>query len=169
MWATTIGNNVDNMGRLYHYVDCNTIWDVLLTVLWKLHATAWCTSRWNLLVVRPPFLHGESLHQQKLFALASVVDCFKYVSNQKVMLDRFSNPSVTSSEDGPSETGTEFESDSEAEVSSSQHAAGMLETANAACSPRLLIILKESWRRVAGVASFHAGRSQGPAVCNTNG
>ena len=144
------------------------IWDVLLTVLWKLHATTWSASRWNLLVVRPPFLQGEFFHQQKLYALAAVVDCPQYVSNQKVVLDRFSNPGASSSEDGPSETGTEFESDSEAEVSSGQEGEGMLETTNAAGSPRLFLILEESWRRVARVAAFRASRPQNAAVCNSS-
>ena len=120
-------SSANNMDRLNHYVDCNTIWDVLLTVLWKLHAMTWTTSRWKLLVVRPPFLHGEFNYQQKLYALAAVVDCFQYVSNQKVVLDRFTNPGVSSSEEGPSETGTDVASDSEGEVSSGQD---MLEITN---------------------------------------
>jgi hypothetical protein len=131
-------SSVNNLDRLNHYVDCNTIWDVLLTVLLKLHATTWAATRWNLLVVRPQFLDGEFFHQEKLFALAAVVDCFQYVSNQKVLLERFSNHCVSSSDEGPSETSTGSGTDSEAVATSDHQGEDTIETAHVSCSPWLL-------------------------------
>ena len=75
------------------------------------------------------------------------------------MLDQFTNPGISSSDEGPSETGTDFASDSDAEASSGQEKLTKTrapETMNAVSSSRLVLILEESWRRVARVAAFRA-------------
>lgn len=76
------GDDDNETDRLNHYVDCDAWWDSWLQVLWKECRWTWAATRWNFLVLKPPFLNDlDFQHHNKLVALTIATDSYHAVGD----------------------------------------------------------------------------------------
>jgi hypothetical protein len=147
--------------RLDHYLDCDILWGSLLEVVLADWHRTWSASRWNLLVIPPPFLEGVDFrHTEKLIALTATLDTYCHISNERLDVGVTSSSaaplcdvrlvSEESESDTDSSDGNTGDSSSSSSRSSDDHHEGS-ESEDFLASPRLVAQLRESFRRVARV------------------
>lgn len=120
----------------------------------------WSASRWNLLVIPPPFLEGVDFrHTEKLIALTATLDTYCHISNERLDVGVTSSSaaplcdvrlvSEESESDTDSSDGNTGDSSSSSRSSDDHHEGS--ESEDFLASPRLVAQLRESFRRVARV------------------